>query len=168
MLRRLTPDIVEVNEADASFILSNCDTDHDGVISKDEILPLIATWKSIVGDREKVAKHNAKIDALKRDALAMRSQMWHSFTGPPHGARSGSAPNLRLDPAQALVSSVLCLGSTPIFAQIPSLVYTSAARCTWPQTPAQRRLSTCHSPPARLDQVTRQPSARYAASPAGR
>ena len=49
LLEEVAPEGCTVEEADVRFVLDTCDANGDGVITRDEVLPLVSTWTQVGG-----------------------------------------------------------------------------------------------------------------------
>jgi len=56
LLRSVAPQGIEVDHADAEYVLSLCDCNDNGYVDRDELQPMIARWKNILVKRETSAK----------------------------------------------------------------------------------------------------------------
>ena len=60
LLQRIAPEGCEVDDADVRFVLETCDLDGNGVITRDEVLPMISRWTQIaISKAEAKAAHEA-------------------------------------------------------------------------------------------------------------
>lgn len=51
LLQEMAPEGVVVDASDAKYVLEQCDSDGDGVISRDEVMPMLARWKQVAAAR---------------------------------------------------------------------------------------------------------------------
>lgn len=42
-----------VGDGDVAFVLEHCDANNDGKLARDEVLPMLAIWRELVGDIKK-------------------------------------------------------------------------------------------------------------------
>lgn len=52
LLQELAPD-ANVTYGDVKYVLAECDTDNNGSVSRDELLPMVGAWRSLVTDKER-------------------------------------------------------------------------------------------------------------------
>ena len=73
LLRAVAPEECAVDEADVRYILESFDTDKNGVIDRDELLPMLAKWAQ-------VAYTKVEQQRLEEKRLSVRHQ-WHNLQG---------------------------------------------------------------------------------------
>ena len=79
LLKAVAPEGTAVTHADIVYIFEQCDENGDGVISRDEVLPMLASWIRVASDRDTSEKKGlaAHPHALNRT----RSQLIKSWGG---------------------------------------------------------------------------------------
>lgn len=75
LLRDMSPDDAVVDETDAQYVMEQCDANGDGVISRDEVLPMLARWKAVAAVRVRQQREEAKERG--------RGESWRAVTAKP-------------------------------------------------------------------------------------
>ena len=71
VLEAVAPEGCAVDEADVAYVLEQFDDNADGVIDRDELLPMLAKWSNIAYD--KLEQQRAQAARIERNWLALKS-----------------------------------------------------------------------------------------------
>ena len=136
LLQEVAPPGATVDISDAEFIMEQCDANGDGVISRDEVIPMLATWKKAA------AKRLSTLSLEERETERSMSPSW-SFIR--HASKFARSP-----PAAAAAAAAAVTGENQPSTPAPKDIGLSR------ETTAS--LQECSSPPSLRSPPSPEPS----------
>lgn len=110
LLRAVAPSDCTVTDADVAYIFEQCDENHDGVISRNEVMPMLASWTRIAvsrsGGQEPPSRLKQQWDWLKDTTLPVGKRLFAiTQQARQHRQQRGALNRSRWQSSAAVVSA---------------------------------------------------------------